>query len=182
MSLPLARTRIERHHVDHDTWNDWRWQLRHMLRTEADFARVVALSDDEREGLSRSPGIFRVGATPYYASLMDPDNPHCPIRRQTIPSARELDFADEELRDPLGEDSHNPGGSVVHKYPDRVLFLVVDRCAIYCRHCNRRRMVGGDQPPTRSDIDQGIEYIARHRRIRDVLLSGGDPLTMADDR
>jgi lysine 2,3-aminomutase len=186
VSLPLAksptRPPTRRTHVDHDTWYDWRWQLRHMLRGAEDFAGVVALSDDEREGLSRSPGIFRVGATPYYASLMDPDNPDCPIRRQSIPSARELDFAAEELRDPLGEDSHNPVGSVVHKYPDRVLFLVVDRCAIYCRHCNRRRMVGGDQPPTRADIDQGIEYIARHRRIRDVLLSGGDPLLLPTEK
>lgn len=178
MNLPLAKPPVLRDQVQDVSWQDWRWQLRNMLVQACDFDRVVSLSDDERAGLASSPGIFRVGATPYYASLMDPDNPDCPIRRQSIPSARELDFAPEELRDPLGEDSHNPVGSVVHKYPDRVLLLVVDRCAIYCRHCNRRRMVGGDEPPSRSDIDQGIDYIARTRRIRDVLLSGGDPLIL----
>lgn len=178
MNLPLAKPPILRAQVSDTTWHDWRWQLRNMLSRAEDLDRVVTLSADERAGLAHSSGIFRVGATPYYAGLMDPDNPDCPIRRQSIPSAKELDFAPEELLDPLGEDTHNPIGSVVHKYPDRALFLVVDRCAIYCRHCNRRRMVGGDSPPTRTDIDQGLEYIARTPRIRDVLLSGGDPLLL----
>ena len=176
--LPLLQPSPPTEVTSERDWNDWRWQLRNMLKSASDFERVVALSPAERRGLALSPGIFRVGATPYYASLMDRHHPDCPIRRQTLPWPQEHDFAPEELRDPLGEDSHNPVGSVVHKYPDRVLFLVVDRCAIYCRHCNRRRMVGGDQPPTRSDIDQGIEYIARTERIRDVLLSGGDPLLL----
>ncbi len=150
-----------------------------MLRSEADFAAFVSLSEDERRALAATQPLFRTGATPYYASLMDPAHPACPIRMQAIPSLRELDFAPEELRDPLGEDDRSPAPCVVHKYPDRVLFLVVDRCAIYCRHCNRRRLVGGDEPPTRSDIDAGIEYIARTPRIRDVLLSGGDPLLLS---
>jgi lysine 2,3-aminomutase len=98
---------------------------------------------------------------------------------QAIPSPRELDVRAEELRDPLGEDHHNPVPCVVHKYPDRALFLVVDRCAIYCRHCNRRRLVGGDAPPTSPEIEQGLEYIARTPRIRDVLISGGDPFLLA---
>jgi len=101
---------------------------------------------------------------------------------QAIPRAREADIRDEELRDPLGEDSHNPAPSIVHKYPDRVLFLVVDRCGIYCRHCNRRRLVGGDEPPTTSDLEAGLAYIARTPRIRDVLLSGGDPLLLSTRR
>lgn len=151
-----------------------------MLTRADDLAQVVRLTDDERAGLAASPGLFRVGVTPYYASLMDPEHGACPIRRQAIPSARELDFAPEELRDPLGEDTHTPAPSVVHKYPDRVLFLVVDRCAIYCRHCNRRRLVGGDAPPTTDEIEQGLAYIARTRRVRDVLLSGGDPLLLSN--
>lgn len=175
----MARPPVRREHVDPGDWRDWRWQLRNMLTTAEDLSQVVVLADDERAGLAASPGLFRVGATPYYASLMDPQNPACPIRRQAIPSLREFDFAADELSDPLGEDSHSPVPSIVHKYPDRVLFLVVDRCAIYCRHCNRRRLVGGDDPPTRADIDAGIEYIARTRRVRDVLLSGGDPLLLS---
>jgi lysine 2,3-aminomutase len=179
VNLPIAKPPLLREHVSPDDWRDWRWQLRNMLTTAEALGQVVTLSDQERAGLAASPGLFRVGATPYYASLMDPQNPACPIRRQAIPSMQELDFTADELRDPLGEDSHSPVPSIVHKYPDRVLFLVVDRCAIYCRHCNRRRLVGGDDPPTSADIDAGIEYIAKTRRIRDVLLSGGDPLLLS---
>ena len=163
-------------------WNDWRWQLSHMLTSPEELARAVALSPEETEGLAASASLFRVGLTPYYASLMDPVHASCPIRMQAIPRALEADIREEELRDPLGEDSHMPAPSIVHKYPDRVLFLVVDRCGIYCRHCNRRRLVGGDEPPTTSELDQGIEYIARTPRIRDVLLSGGDPLLLSTRR
>lgn len=184
MNLPVVRARpaITREHVGDDDWLDWRWQLRNMLTTAEQLEWVVDLSDDERAGLAASPGLFRVGATPYYAGLMDRERPSCPIRLQAIPSAREMDFAPDELRDPLGEDTHNPVPAVIHKYPDRVLLLAVDRCAIYCRHCNRRRLVGGDDPPTRDEIDQGIEYIARTPRIRDVLISGGDPFLLSTAR
>ncbi len=163
-----------------ERWRDWRWQVGHMLRTEHDFAEVIRLSDDERRALRRTSHLFRVGATPYYADLMDPDRAACPVRMQALPSLCELEFAPAELRDPLGEDDRSPAPRVVHKYPDRVLFLVVDRCAIYCRHCNRRRLVGGDDPPTSPEIEAGLDYIARTRRIRDVLLSGGDPLLLGD--
>jgi lysine 2,3-aminomutase len=153
-----------------------------MLTTADELAQVVALSDTERAGLAASARLFRVGITPYYASLMDPVHASCPIRMQAIPHPAEADIRDEELRDPLGEDSHNPAPSVVHKYPDRVLFLVVDRCGIYCRHCNRRRLVGGDEPPTTAELEAGLDYIARTPRIRDVLLSGGDPLLLSTRR
>jgi lysine 2,3-aminomutase len=169
-ALPLARD---------ERWHDWRWQLANMLTTEAELARYVALDDAERAGLAASAKLFRFGLTPYYASLMDPARASCPIRLQAIPRADEADVRDEELRDPLGEDSRLAAPCVVHKYPDRVLLLVVDRCGIYCRHCNRRRLVGGDDPPTSADLDAGIAYIARTRRVRDVLLSGGDPLVLA---
>ncbi len=179
-TLPLAGEArpLRRADVAAATWSDWRWQLRNMVTDAAGLGRFVTLSDDERAGLAASPGLFRVGATPYYASLMDPDQPACPIRRQAIPSARELELADGELRDPLGEESHSPAPCVFHKYPDRVLLYVVNRCAIYCRHCNRRRIVGGDDPPTARELDAGIDYIARTPRIRDVLLSGGDPFLL----
>ncbi len=174
---PLVRAEIA-----DDKWLDWRWQLAHMLTGADDLGRVIALSDDERAGLAASKDLFRVGVTPYYASLMDPAHASCPIRMQAIPHVTEGEIRDEELRDPLGEDTHNPAPSIVHKYPDRVLFLVVDRCGIYCRHCNRRRLVGGDEPPTTSDLEAGLDYITRTRRVRDVLLSGGDPLLLSTRR
>jgi lysine 2,3-aminomutase len=165
-----------------DRWHDWRWQLANMLDSADELARYVELDTQERAGLEDSSALFRVGVTPYYASLMDRHHPTCPIRMQVIPHPREADVRAEELRDPLGEDSHRPAPAVVHKYPDRVLLLVVDRCGVYCRHCNRRRLVGGDDPPSTADIDAGIAYIARTRRIRDVLLSGGDPLLLSTRR
>lgn len=182
-ALPdLPRSGLRREEVSDAQWNDWRWQLGHMLTTADELARVIELSPEEQAGLAVSKDLFRTGLTPYYASLMDPQHPSCPIRMQAIPSAAERDIREEELRDPLGEDSHNPAPSVVHKYPDRVLFLVVDRCGIYCRHCNRRRLVGGDEPPTTKDLELGLEYIAKTPRIRDVLMSGGDPLLLSTRR
>jgi lysine 2,3-aminomutase len=180
--LPLAQTSVRRGDVSDAQWNDWRWQLGHMLTSADELGRAVTLSADERAGLAASAELFRVGITPYYASLMDPVHASCPVRLQAIPRAREADVRAEELRDPLGEDSHNPAPSDVHKYPDRVLFLVVDRCGIYCRHCNRRRLVGGDEPPTTAELEAGLDYIARTKRIRDVLLSGGDPLLLSTRR
>jgi lysine 2,3-aminomutase len=173
---------VRRADVADAQWRDWRWQLAHMLTTADELASVVALSDAERAGLAASAQLFRIGLTPYYASLMDPIHASCPVRLQAIPRAAEADIRDEEMRDPLGEDTHNPAPSVIHKYPDRVLFLVVDRCGIYCRHCNRRRLVGGDEPPTTADLEAGLDYIARTPRIRDVLLSGGDPLLLSTRR
>src|SRR5262245_3618329 len=153
-----------------------------MLTTADELGAAVALSADERAGLAAAAELFRVGITPYYASLMDPVHASCPIRLQAIPRVQEADVRAEELRDPLGEDTHNPAPSIIHKYPDRVLFLVVDRCGIYCRHCNRRRLVGGDEPPPTADLEAGLDYIARTRRVRDVLLSGGDPLLLSTRR
>jgi lysine 2,3-aminomutase len=173
---------VRRGDVPDAQWLDWRWQLGHMLTSADELAGVVALSPEERAGLAASAQLFRIGITPYYASLMDPARASCPIRMQAIPRAAEAHIRDEELRDPLGEDSHNPAPSIVHKYPDRVLFLVVDRCGIYCRHCNRRRLVGGDEPPTTDDLEAGLAYVARTPRIRDVLLSGGDPLLLSTRR
>jgi lysine 2,3-aminomutase len=177
-----AARAVRRADVPDAQWRDWRWQLSHMLTTEGELAAVIELSPEERAGLAASAALFRTGITPYYASLMDPKHPACPIRMQAIPRAAEADIRAEELRDPLGEDTHNPAPSIVHKYPDRVLLLVVDRCGIYCRHCNRRRLVGGDEPPTTAELEAGLEYIARTRRVRDVLLSGGDPLLLSTRR
>ncbi len=182
--LPLANLQRARRRdqVSDANWGDWRWQLRNMLRSESDFAQLMTLSEDEREGLAHTSELFRTGATPYYASLMDTGHADCPIRRQTLPHVHELNFRDEELRDPLGEDTHTPVPCIFHKYPDRCLLYVVDRCAIYCRHCNRRRIVGGEAPPKKDELEQALSYIERETRIRDVLISGGDPLLLSTRR
>ncbi len=181
--LPIARERVlRREDVATEDWNNWRWQLRNMLRTSEDFSQIVSLSDAEHSGLARTQDLFRTGSTPYYASLMDQGRGDCPIRRQALPSLEELAFRDEELRDPLGEESHSPVPSIFHKYPDRCLLYVADRCAIYCRHCNRRRIVGGESPPTRDELEQAFSYIESQPRLRDVLISGGDPFLLSDKR
>jgi lysine 2,3-aminomutase len=163
-------------------WNDWRWQLQHRVTTLAELARYVELSPAEQQGMAAAGSLFRVGITPYYLSLIDPVHPFCPVRMQVIPTADEIEKQAGEYRDPLGEDALSPRTGLVHRYPDRVLLLALDRCAIYCRHCNRRRLVGGEEPIAKDDILRAVEYIRAHDEIHDVLISGGDPLTMSTDK
>jgi lysine 2,3-aminomutase len=162
---------------------DWRWQLRNRLSTKAELTALLPLTPDEDMAMDAAPGLFRVGITPYYFSLIDRAHPSCPVRMQVVPRSRELVVEEGDLVDPLGEDSHSPAAGIFHRYPDRCLLLAVDRCAIYCRHCNRRRLVGQEESPiTREDLAQAIAYIRRTPAIRDVLISGGDPLTLSTDR
>jgi lysine 2,3-aminomutase len=165
-------------------WNDWGWQLRHRFRDLAGLERIVRLSESERKTVERIGGRLPVGITPYYASLMDPEDPDEPIRRTMIPTAGELIRGSGEAEDPLDEDGDSPVPGLVHRYPDRVLFLVTNFCATYCRYCTRARMVGhtGEYHFNPSQYQLALDYIAAHPEIRDVLLSGGDPLTMKDDR
>lgn len=164
-------------------WRDWRWQQRHALRTPAAVAALVQLSEAERRGLALTAGAFRLAITPYYASLMDPLHPSCPVRMQAVPVASEAEAASGDLRDPLGEDRHRPCRAVVHKYPDRVLFLVTDTCPVYCRHCTRRRITGGEEGGfDRAAVEEGLAYVRAHPEVRDVLVSGGDPLVLGDER
>ena len=164
-------------------WNDWRWQLTHRLSTVEDFARVIRLTPEEVAGLSAlrqaAPGHFRVDVPPYFASLMDPEDPTCPIRRQVIPTTHELEPFDSAMADSLNEDSHSPVHGLVHRYPDRVLMLVTTQCASYCRYCTRSRVVGNPTAQfSRIDYNQQLDYLARTPQVRDVLLSGGDPLVL----
>src|SRR5512142_1072768 len=164
-------------------WRDWRWQQRNALTTEGELARVVRLTDEERRGLRAAEGRFRVSVTPYYASLMDPDHASCPIRMQSIPSPRELERAPGDLEDPLGEEPRRAARAVVHRYRDRALFLVGDRCAVYCRHCTRRRLtLSGADGFDRSAVEEGLAYVRAHPEVRDVIVSGGDPLVLSDVR
>jgi len=165
-------------------WNDWQWQLRNRIRDLDGLRRVLRLREDERRAVLRIGGRLPVGLTPYYAALMDPEDPADPIRRTMIPVAAEFTRSPGEADDPLGEDSHSPVPGLVHRYPDRVLLLVTNFCATYCRYCTRARMVGhsGEYHFNHAQHQRAIDYIASHPDIRDVLLSGGDPLTMNDER
>ena len=164
-------------------WRDWRWQARNMVRTLDVLERLVPLTDDERRGCIETAGIFRLGITPYYLSLIDRDHPFCPVRMQAIPVRAEASVSPGELRDPLGEDLHRPVRAIVHKYPDRVLLLALDRCSTYCRHCTRRRITGGAEGDIdRDELREAVAYVRAHPEVRDVLVSGGDPLMLATAR
>ena len=165
-------------------WNDWRWQLRNRLRDVRALRRMVPLTADEEEAVSRLGDHLPVGITPYYAALIDPFDARDPLRKTMIPTTGELVQGPGEADDPLAEDSHMPVPGLVHRYPDRVLFLITNFCATYCRYCTRARMVGqtGEYHFNNDQYQQALDYIEAHREIRDVLLSGGDPLTMMDDR
>jgi len=169
--------------VSEAEWRDWRWQQRSALRTAEDLARVVELTPEERAGIAATAATFRLGVTPYYASLMDPVHPFCPVRMQVVPLPAEREAAPGELRDPLGEEPNRPIRALVHKYPDRALLLATDTCPVYCRHCTRRRITaGGGEAFDRAALEEGVAYVAAHREIRDVIVSGGDPLVLSDDR
>ena len=165
-----------------ENWNDWHWQLRHRITTLKQLETIFQLSDNERKGFQFQNVTLPLAITPYYASLIDPDDPNQAIRRGMIPVAGELLVSPGEARDPLGEDGHSPVKGIVHRYPDRVLFLVTDYCSSYCRYCTRSRMVGQRKKGGIKQWQTAINYIARHPEIRDVLISGGDPLTLADEQ
>lgn len=163
-------------------WRDWRWQLAHRLETLQHLARPIDLTWEEVQALSGST-LFPVGVTPYFASLIDPRDPTCPIRRQVVPTVQERSLVAEDLADSLGEDAHSPVPGLVHRYPDRVLMLVTDQCASFCRFCTRNRMVGGDRLPfDRPMYRRQLDYIAKTPQVRDVLISGGDPLMVVPSR
>ncbi len=167
-----------------DNWNDWRWQNRNRVRTLADLARMIELSDEESEAIKRHTGALPVGITPYYASLLDQKNASQGLRRTIVPVLGEYLTSRGENEDPLGEDTHSPVPGLVHRYPDRVLLLVTNFCSVYCRYCTRARMVGaaGERSVRKGDIEQALDYIERTKAVRDVLISGGDPLSLDDDR
>jgi lysine 2,3-aminomutase len=165
-------------------WHDWRWQLKHRITTLEQLVRLMpTLTPEEYAGTKLANHKLALAITPYFFNLIDPADENCPIRRQVIPRVEETQTAAWEMSDPCGEDSHSPVPGLVHRYPDRVLFLVTDRCAAYCRYCTRSRLVsnatGYDFHP---HFDEQIDYIRQHPEVRDVLLSGGDPLLFSDEK
>ena len=170
--------------VSETDWNDWRWQLKHRINSLEQLQRFLpTLTPEEYAGTLLANKKLALSIPPYFFNLIDPTDENCPIRRQVVPRIEETHTAPWEMSDPCGEDSHSPVPGLVHRYPDRVLFLVTDRCAAYCRYCTRSRLVsnaaGYDFHP---EFDRQIEYVRQHPEIRDVLLSGGDPLLLGDEK
>lgn len=164
-------------------WNDWKWQVKNRIQTVDDLKQHVNLTNEEEQAIEKVLGKLRMSITPYYLTLIDPNNPKCPIRLQAIPTIYELKNGRNDLVDPLHEDVDSPVPGLTHRYPDRVLFLITDMCSMYCRHCTRRRFAGQkDKELNLETINRGIDYIAQHPEVRDVLLSGGDALLVSDER
>lgn len=169
--------------VSEDDWNDWHWQQRARLRRPADFEGVLELTEDEVAAFAATGGTFRTAVTPHYAALIDPDNPADPIRRQALPGMVETFREPFELADPLAEESHMPVPGLTHRYPDRVLLYATHNCPVYCRHCTRKRKVSDPRSATRADeLESALRYIEGTPAVRDVLVSGGDPLSLSDER
>jgi lysine 2,3-aminomutase len=164
-------------------WNDWQWQTSHRIRSLSQLERMITLSEEERASFSRSATVLPLGITPYYMSLVSPIDPAQPLRRTVIPTAHEMVRTVGEADDPLGEDGMSPVPGLVHRYPDRVLLLLSDFCSTYCRYCTRSRVVGhGAIHPSRNRLERAFAYIEQTPSIRDVLLSGGDPLMLGEEK
>ncbi|MBI5382934.1 MAG: KamA family radical SAM protein [Opitutae bacterium] len=170
-------------HVPTADWQDWTWQLKNRITTVEQLERYMTLTAEEKAGCAFANHKLALAITPYFFNLIDRHDPECPVRRQVIPRAGEMVFSEGEMLDSLGEDAHSPVPGLVHRYPDRVLFLVTDRCASYCRYCTRSRLVSNAQDYNfHPEHEQGLRYIEAHPEVRDVLLSGGDPLLLSDKK
>ncbi|MBP8672969.1 MAG: lysine 2,3-aminomutase [Synergistales bacterium] len=168
--------------VKEEDWDDWRWQLANRITTVKELRQVVPLNEEEASAIKQSLTRLRMAITPYYASLMDASDSTCPIRLQAIPTLQETQISAADLHDPLHEDVDSPTPGLTHRYPDRVLLLVTDQCSMYCRHCTRRRHAGEtDRSFPKDKIERCIEYVRETPSVRDVLVSGGDPLTLDDE-
>ncbi len=184
-SNDLTRAFRRRHFPDvtNRDWNDWRWQSRNRIRNLPLLEKMLVLSNDEREALVQGGTMLPVGISPYYMSLLDPEDPFQPLRRTVVPTLNEFVRTEGEADDPLSEDGHSPVPGLVHRYPDRVLLLPLDFCSTYCRYCTRSRVVGhGELMPQESRLNAAFDYLRRTPQIRDVLISGGDALALSEDR
>ena len=164
-------------------WNNWVWQQQKRIKSMEQLEKVIRVTADEREAFAKSHEMFNMGITPYYASLMDQDDPLCPIRLQAVPKSSELNITSDDLEDPLAEERDMPVPGITHRYPDRVLFYTTHNCPVYCRHCTRKRKVSDpSSSAANKQLEDGLAYIEAHKEIRDVVISGGDPLSNSDDR
>jgi lysine 2,3-aminomutase len=169
--------------VTEKEWNDWRWQSQNRIRTIDQMERMLNLIPAEREGLTGTGNLLAVGITPYYMSLLDPEDADQPLRRTVVPRSDEFVRTYGEADDPLGEDGHSPVPGLVHRYPDRVLLLALDFCSTYCRYCTRSRVVGhGEVTSSKERYERIFDYLRKTPQVRDVLISGGDPLALGEEK
>lgn len=169
--------------ADQTSWNDWRWQQRERYRNIDQLSELINVSPQEKEAFEKSDAMFHMGITPYYAALMDKDDPKCPIRLQCVPQLGELDILETDLEDPLGEEKDMPVPGITHRYPDRVLFYTTHNCPVYCRHCTRKRKVSDPgSMASKEQMELALAYIEQHTEVRDIVISGGDPLSLSDER
>ena len=169
--------------VSDEDWNDWHWQVRNRITTVEELKKYIDLQENEEQAVGKCLEKLRMAITPYYLSLINPDDEKDVIRKQAVPTLSELEKGEDDIDDPLHEDTDSPVPGLTHRYPDRVLLLVTDQCSMYCRYCTRRRFAGHNDcamPMTR--IEKCIEYIKNTPEVRDVLISGGDPFLLSDDR
>jgi lysine 2,3-aminomutase len=179
---PAVRPEIWKDVPDKD-WNNWIWQQQKRIKNMEVLEKVLNVTQEERDAFDQSNAEFNMGITPYYASLMDPNDENCPIRLQSVPKAGELNVLDSDLMDPLGEEKDMPVPGVTHRYPDRVLFYTTHNCPVYCRHCTRKRKVSDpSSSAANKQLEDSLAYIERTKQIRDVVISGGDALSNSDDR
>jgi lysine 2,3-aminomutase len=191
----ISQVRLQRRSTDYQQialykdinpldWEEWHWQVKHRIRTKEELAQIIKLTPEEEAGIKKATGRLSLAVTPYWATLMDPEDPTCPLRRQAVPVAQEWVVSPHEMVDPCAEDRDSPAAHLVHRYPDRVLLLATDHCAMYCRHCTRRRLVGDNEKEdinSSQRFDAAVEYIKSNKKIRDVLISGGDPFVLEDE-
>ncbi|MGZ3658061.1 MAG: lysine 2,3-aminomutase [Bdellovibrionota bacterium] len=180
--FPVAPRSIWKDAAEKD-WNNWIWQQQKRVKNLEDLRKVIKVTDEEAKAYEGSVEMFNMSITPYYASLMDPDDPNCPIRLQAVPKLGELHVAPEDMEDPLAEERDMPVPGLTHRYPDRVLFYTTHNCAMYCRFCTRKRKVSDPGSAAQmKQLDGALEYIRNHPEVRDVVVSGGDPLSNSDER
>jgi lysine 2,3-aminomutase len=164
-------------------WNDWHWQQRERVTDLAKLEKVLNVTPAERRAVVETAAEFQMGITPYYAALMDPDDPSCPVRLQSVPTMDEAVVSAVDLEDPLAEERDMPTPGITHRYPDRVLFYVTHNCPVYCRHCTRKRKVADPtSAAAKKQIEDSLAYIEKHPEVRDIVISGGDPLSLSDER
>lgn len=171
---------LDSFHIDENSWNNWHWQINNRICSAETLSKILPLSDDEIQNIKKVESSYRWAISPYYASLIDPQNPQDPIRKIAIPDIKELCASGEA--DPMDEAGHNPAGVITRRYPDRLIINVTNACGSYCRHCQRRRNISTQDFVTGyNKIAQSIQYVKEHHEIRDVLITGGDPLTLEDN-
>ncbi len=164
-------------------WHSWIWQQQKRIKNMEQLEKVIKVTPGEREAFEKSNEMFNMGITPYYATLMDPDDPNCPVRLQSVPNPGEMNILATDMEDPLAEERDMPVPGITHRYPDRVLFYTTHNCPVYCRHCTRKRKVSDPSTSAQTEqLENGLKYIEKTKAIRDVIISGGDPLSLSDDR